>query len=133
MIGLLTSLFSGGLIGSVEKVATEFIETNTEKAEAQALMIKTLDPNGKMRRDLSRFACWAYGFYLVATTVLIFMSTWGVGGDICSVVDEVTKCVSRAAEASDKMTALFVPITASWATIVGASFGVNGVNSIKGK
>ena len=133
MIGLLTSLFSGGLIGSLERTASEFIETNTEKAEAQTILIKALDPNGKMRRDLSRFACWAYGFYLVMTTVLIFLSTWGVGGELCNAVDDAVVCLSRADVAAGRMTELFVPITASWAGIVSASFGVNGVNSYKGK
>jgi hypothetical protein len=59
-MGWLTSLFSGGLVKSVENIASEWIETDMETAEAKSLMIKTLDPNGKMRRDLSRFACKAY-------------------------------------------------------------------------
>jgi len=121
MIGLLTSLFSGGLIGSVEKVASEFIETNQEKAEAQALMIKTLDPNGKMRRDLSKFACVAYGFYLVMTTILLFMVAFEFGD------------AKGAETAAGMMKELFLPITTAWGGIVGASFGVNGVNSFKGR
>ena len=120
-MGILSSLFSGGLIGSVERIATEFIETDKETAEAKALFVKTLDPNGKMRRDLSRFASWAYGFYLVSTTVLIFMHSFGIGDP------------ANSKAAMDAMTALFTPITASWAGIVSASFGVNGVNSFKGR
>ena len=72
-MGFLTSLFSGGLVGSIERVASEWIETDMESAQAQTLMLKTLDPNGKMRRDLSRFACVAYGFYLLAMVSLSFM------------------------------------------------------------
>ena len=120
-MGFLSNLFSGGLIGSVERIATEFIETDKETAEAKALFVKTLDPNGKMRRDLSKFASWAYGFYLVSTTVLIFMHSFGLGDP------------DNSKAAMEAMTDLFTPITASWAGIVSASFGVNGVNSFKGR
>jgi hypothetical protein len=116
----LVKLFSGGLVGSLERVALEAITTDQESAEAQSLMIKTLDPNGKMRRDLSRFACMAYGFYLVTAVILIFMHAFGIGD------------TDSSKEAMEAMTALFLPITASWATIVSASFGVNGVNTLKG-
>jgi hypothetical protein len=117
----LTSLFSGGLVGSIERIASEAIETDKESAEAKALFVKTLDPNGKMRRDLSRFSCIAYGFYLAATTVLLFMQAFEVGD------------ASGAALAADNMTDLFLPITTAWGGIVSASFGVNGVNSYKGR
>lgn len=117
----LTSLFSGGLVGSIERLGSEWIETNQEKAEAQALMVKTLDPNGKMRRDLSRFACAAYGFYLVAMVLLSFMVAFNVGD------------TAGAETAASMMQDLFMPITTAWAGIVGASFGVNGVNSYKGQ
>ena len=120
-MGFFTSLLSGGLVGSIERVASEFIETNQEKAEAQALMIKTLDPNGKMRRDLSKFACLAYGFYLVAMVILSFMVAFGVGD------------AAGADDAASMMVNLFLPITTAWSAIVAASFGVNGVNSFKGR
>ena len=117
----LTSLFSSGIVGSVERIASEAIETDKETAEAKALFVKVLDPNGKMRRDLSRFACAAYGFYLVATTILIFMHSFGVGDP------------TQSKAAIDAMTDLFLPITSAWGAIVTASFGVNGVNSYKGE
>ena len=120
-MGWFSSLMSGGIIGSIERIASEAIETDKETAEAKALFIKTLDPNGKMRRDLSRFACWAYGFYLVATTVLIFMHSFGLGDP------------DQSKAAMEAMTELFTPITVSWGGIVSASFGVNGVNSFKGR
>jgi len=120
MIGFLTSLFSSGIVGSVERLASEAIETDKESAEAKALFVKVLDPNGKMRRDLSRFACKAYGFYLISTTILIFMHSFGLGDAIAS------------KEAMDAMKDLFLPITTAWGGIVGASFGVNGMNSHKG-
>ena len=117
----ISSLFGGGIVGSVEKLASEFIETEMESAEAKALMIKTLDPNGLMRRDLSRFACWAYGFYLVAMVGLSFMVAFGIGDGV------------GAGKAAQMMTGLFLPITTSWAAIVSASFGVSATNSFKGR
>jgi len=119
-MGILSALFSGGIVKSVEKIASEFIETDMESAEAKALMIKTLDPNGLMRRDLSRFACWAYGFYLVSMVCLSFMVAFSIGD------------VTGAKVAADMMIGLFLPITTSWAAIVSASFGVNAANTIKG-
>ena len=120
-MGWLSSLTGGGIVKSVERLASEFIETDMESAEAKALMIKTLDPNGLMRRDLSRFACRAYGFYLVAMVVLSFMVAFGFGDSI------------GAGKAASMMTGLFLPITTSWAAIVSASFGVNAANTIKSK
>ena len=116
-----TDIFGGGIVKSIENIASEFIETDLESAEAKALMIKTLDPNGKMRRDLSRFACQAYGFYLVAMVLLSFMVAFGVGD------------AEGAGTAAKLMQDLFLPITASWSAIVAASFGVNGVNSFKNR
>jgi len=113
------SFLTGGVVNSVERIASEWIETDMESAEAKAVMIKAIDPNGKMRRDLSRFASRAYGFYLVSTTILIFAHAYGLGDSEAS------------REAMTAMTELFLPITTSWAAIVGASFGVNGINSIK--
>lgn len=120
MIGLLKGLFSSGVVGSIERIASEAIQTDKESAEAKALFVKTLDPNGKMRRDLSRFASIAYGFYLFSTTILIFMHSFGIGDP------------THSQQAIDAMTGLFTPITTAWGGIVGASFGVNGVNSYKG-
>jgi len=121
MLGFLSSIFSSGAVSAVEKLGSEWIETNQEKAEAQALMIKTLDPNGIMRRELSRFASIAYGFYLVVLSGLTLMVSFGIG-DAAGAVD-----------AASMFKDLFTPITTSWAAIVGASFGVNGVNSFKGR
>ena len=112
-------LVTGGLGNSIERVALEFIQTDMESAQAKALMVKTLDPNGKMRRDLSRFACRAYGFYLVAMVGLSFMVAFDIGDTL------------GAATAATMMSELFLPITASWGAIVGASFGVSATNVIQ--
>jgi hypothetical protein len=37
-----------------------------------------------------------------------------------------------ATDAAGMMTDLFLPITTAWGTIVGASFGVNAANTMKG-
>lgn len=121
-MGFFSTIFGGGdLIGAVERIASEAIETDMESAEAKALWIKTLDPNGLMRRRISDFASRAYGFYLAAVTVLIIMHFFGLGDPEAS------------QQAVAALTELFTPITTAWATIVGASFGVNGMNSYKGK
>ncbi len=128
MWGTIASIFTGGATKALENVAKEWIDTDLEKAqagkidaEAKSLFIKTLDPNGKMRRNLATFASWAYGYYLLVTSVLIFIVAFSLGD------------VEGAKLASKLMTDLFTPITASWATIVTASFGVNGLNTVKGK
>ena len=46
MWGLITSIFTGGGVSAIERIASEAIETDMESAEAKSLMIKTLDPNG---------------------------------------------------------------------------------------
>ena len=119
-MGLFANLLGGGIVKTVEKIALEAIDTDLEKAEASTVVVKALDPNGNMRRDLSRFASVAYGFYLFVTTVLIGMHSFELGSP------------TQSKEAIDAMTSLFTPITASWGAIVSASFGVNGVNSYKG-
>jgi len=121
MIGFLKSIFTGDTFGAVERIASEMIETEKESAEAKALWVKTLDPNGIMRRQLSSFTCKAYGFYLLMAVVLILMHSFGVGD------------ATRSKEAMEAITSLFVPITTAWGSIVAGSFGVNATNSIKGR
>lgn len=117
----LTSILSGGIVQSVEKVALEAIQTDTEKAEAKSLYIKTLDPNGIMRRDTMRFVCRVYGLYLVVALTLILTSHFGIGD-------------AEAAKSSlEAITATFLPITGLFGTLATASFGVNATNSLKGK
>ena len=121
-MGFLSSLFGGSdIVGAVERVALEAIDTPGEKAEAKALWIKTLDPNGLMRRNLSQFACKAYGWYLGISLILILSHAFGFTNP------------DQSQQAIDAITELFLPITASWASIVGASFGVNAANTIKAK
>ena len=108
-------------MSSIENIATEWIETDKESAEAKAIMVKAIDPNGKMRRDLSRFSCRAYGFYLIAMVGLSFMVAFGIGD------------IAGAEAAATMMSDLFLPITAAWGGIVTASFGVQVNNTNKSK
>jgi hypothetical protein len=130
ILGVLGKIFSSGVMGSVERIASEWIETDMETAEAKALFIKTLDPNGQMRRELSRFACVAYGYYLVITSILVLVTAFGPAPVPLEAGVPIT---TQAEIAAGLMTELFLPITTAWATIVGASFGVNGMNSAKGR
>jgi hypothetical protein len=121
MVMSIMSFLTGGVVGSLERIASEFIETDMESAEAKALMIKTLDPNGKMRRDLSRFANRAYGFYLAVMTALAMAHAFDLG------------VATQTKEAMESMSGLFLPITGGWTAIVSASFGVNYANVKKDK
>jgi len=121
MFKFLGSLFSSDVVGSIERIASEAIETDKETAEAKALFVKTLDPNGLMRRELSKFACVAYGFYLCIASILVLSHSFGLGDS------------TNSKEAMDAMTGLFLPITTAWGSIVAASFGVNATNAVKGK
>jgi len=123
------SLFSaiagifGGSSNTLEKIATEWIETDLEKAEAKTIMLKTLDPNGKMRRDLSSRVAGLYTLYLVTTLILVTLEAFNIGpmnGDSLAV-----------SVATGKITELFMPITGLFGAIVTASFGVNYAN-VKG-
>ena len=116
--GLFKGVFGSS---SIEKIATEWIQTDTERAEAKALWIKTLDPNGLMRRELSRRVAFLYTVYLLTTLALLTLEFFGVVSH-----DSV-------ADASSKVKELFVPISTLFTVIVTASFGVNYANSKGGK
>lgn len=123
-MGLLTNLFGSGIGKSIEVIATEWIETKKESAEADAIMVRALDPNGIMRRELSRRVSWLYTLYILITLALIVLESFGIG----RVVDgELAVSI-----ATDKITDLFVPITTLFVTITTASFGVNYAN-VKGE
>tara|TARA_R110000787_G_scaffold5761_2_gene20735 strand:+ start:26989 stop:27366 length:378 start_codon:yes stop_codon:yes gene_type:complete len=125
MIGLLRSIFTGGAFKSIEAIASEWIETDTEKAEAKTLMIKTLDPNGMMRRDLSNRVAGLYTLYILTTLSLLVAESFGLGpmnGEMLAV-----------SVATDKIGELFTPITTLFGIIVSASFGVNYINTKSGK
>ena len=83
-------------------------------------MVKTLDPNGLMRRDISNKVSTMYIVYISVVMFLTIMQSFGIGS-----VNEVSKAIIN-------LTDLFVPITTMFTAIVGASFGVNGLNSHRG-
>lgn len=121
MWGALSNIFTGGALSSVEGIAKEWIETDKEKAEAKSLFVKTLDPNGLMRRDISRKVSSAYLVYLFITMGLVLLKAFHLGNttDIGNAITDLTN--------------LFVPITTMFTAIVGGSFGVNFTNTLKGK
>ena len=111
-MGFLASLFGGGVMKSVESIATEWIETDKEKAEAKTIMIKALDPNGMMRRQISHDVTRLYTIYILTTLILIIANAMGYGANTTI----------------DSITSLFTPITSLFGIIVTASFGVNSMN-----
>jgi hypothetical protein len=132
MFGFIKDALSGGITKSLENIALEFIETDKESAEAQALIAKVLDPNGKMRRDQSNNVGGMYKFYLISASVMIFMELIYsmYMGDKLREADYVLLAISNA---TSTIKDLFVPITALYGSITAASFGVNSINSFKGK
>lgn len=121
MLSGIWNFLSGGGMKSIENIASEWIETSQEEAEAKVVMIKALDPNGIMRRNLSIFACRAYGFFLFSAFVLIICHSFGLTEQ------------AQAKEALEALSELFLPITTAWGSIVAASFGVNYSNVKQGK
>lgn len=125
MISAIAKFLGGSGFKSIENIATEWIETGKETAEAKAIMVKTLDPNGLMRRDLSRKVSMLYTVYLFVTLFLLLLEAFGAGP-----MNGEKLAVSMATE---KITDLFTPITTLFGVIVSASFGVNYVNTKSGK
>ena len=115
ILSVIGSVFSGGTVSSVESIAKEWIETDLESAEAKAMMVKTLDPNGLMRRDQCRSVTMLYTLYMLVMIILIVCEFFGYQP-------------AQAAAATGKLTDLFIPITGMYTAIIGASFGVNGLN-----
>lgn len=109
----------GSVVDTVGDVAKEWIQTDLESAEAKSLMLKVLDPNGKMRRDISNKVSNMYIGYISITAILVLAQSFSVGDAIA-----VEKAIVS-------LTDLFVPITTMFTAIVGASFGTNISNNIK--
>ena len=129
--GIASFFTSGSTMKTVENIATEWIETDLEKAEAKTVMIKALDPNGAMRRQLSRDVTQLYKIYVVSALVLLFLefivNLIGLNTEL--VLDGAMVAISAT---TGKVTDLFVPITSLFGVIVTASFGVNYANVKKG-
>jgi hypothetical protein len=118
----LKAIFTGsGAVKSIENIASEWIETDLESAEAKVLMVKTLDPNGSMRRDLSNRVTTLYTIYLIVSMLLLSLEFFGYGN------------AEAVADVTAKLVSLFLPISTLFGLIVSASFGVNYKNSQGGK
>jgi hypothetical protein len=125
----LAGIFGSGTLRTVEKIASEVIETEKESAEAKAVMVKTLDPNGLMRRDISKLVGTCYAVYLVVALALISTEFFYVMAN-----DVVAQAkMTQLDKTTDKVKELFLPITTLFGAIVTASFGVNAMNTHKNK
>lgn len=124
MLDLIKGIFSSG--NAIEKIASEWIETDTERAEASAVMVKTLDPNGMMRRELSRRVATLYAIYL--TTALMLLAI-----EFIAVMIGLDINFDQLASTTEKVKSLFLPISSLFGIIVTASFGVNYANVTKDK
>lgn len=127
-----TFFSSTGAMKNVERIATEWIETDLEKAEAKTVFIKALDPNGALRRQLSRDVTQMYKIYLMSALFMLFLEL------VVTLVGLNTEYVAKdtliaLGSVTTKMTDLFIPITSLFGVIVTASFGVNYANIKKGE
>ena len=124
--------FTGGAFSAIEGIAKEWIDTPQENAEAKALGLKILDPNGKMRRDQSNRVGSLYTSYFTLTAILIVFRMFYamyIGADL----QESDYILIAVSDASETMKDLFVPITTLYGAIVTASFGVSYANIKQGK
>ena len=110
---------SGIVTEPVVNLVGDLIETDEEKAHARSLYLKSIDPNGRMRREISRSILRLYSVYILLTLGLIIsQSIFGT--------DKIVMAIESLKE-------LFMPITGFAGTIISASFGVNAGNVFKGK
>lgn len=119
-MSIFSSMLAGGTVKSIERIASEWIETDLESAEAKVLMVKTLDPNGRMRVRISDRVTDLYTLYVLLLLLLLTLEFFGFGG---------VGGASPVAVATEKLNELFAPITVLFGAIVSASFGVNYVNT----
>lgn len=115
----LKDLLTGGLFSSIEGITKELIDTPLEKAQAQAIKLKAIDPNGKMRREISSGTMHLYKVYVYVMLVLLLSQSFEIGS-----AEQITKAISS-------MVDLFLPITAAFGTIMTATFGINASNNYK--
>ena len=128
-MSFLSKLLGGGnVVKSMENIASEWITTDMESAEAKVLMVKTLDPNGMMRRQLSKRVTDLYTLYIIAFLILLILESFGMGDQV-----GVAAAPQGVTAATQKLTELFGPITTLFGVIVSASFGVNYANTKQGK
>lgn len=116
-----SKLFGGGALKSIENIALEAIETDKESAEAKALCLKAIDPNGLMRRSLSNRVSFLYTIYILLMLSLLLLSAFNIGNS-----EQIKQAIEYTKD-------LFVPITTSFTAIISASFGVNAMNVSKSK
>lgn len=125
MLKTIANFLTGGGMSSIENIASEWIETSKEEAEAKSIMIKTLDPNGLMRREISRKILFLYTLYM-------FLMCFLLGVEFFNFVPEGTS-IEQMGAATSKLVELFLPVTGMVTGIVGASFGINYTNTKQGK
>ena len=119
------------VVDGIASVAKEWIQTDKESAEAKAIMVKVLDPNGRMRLDISRKVSSAYLAYLALTAALLLASAFGFGEisptDAAAYLATPTlpTPLTNVEKALQSIKELFIPITGMFTAIVSASFGVN--------
>ncbi|WP_331773809.1 hypothetical protein [Sulfurospirillum sp. 1612] len=101
----------------IKKAASKWFETAQDKAQATAIYLKALDPNGQMRRSITTTTMRLYSTYIYVMLFLLLAQSFNLGN-----TQQISSAISS-------MKDLFLPITTAFGTIMSASFAVNGVNS----
>ena len=114
-------LITGGLFSSIEGITKEIVDTPLDKAQAAAIKLKAIDPNGKMRREISSSTMHLYKVYVYIMLILLLAQAFSIGNPV-----EISKAIASMKE-------LFLPITTAFGAIMSATFGVNATNTLKGK
>ena len=118
--GVLGLFGADGVARSVEKVATEYIKAPEGALFAKSQLLKVIDPNGRMRREIALTVKKLYALYILTILILVFAQAYGYGNS------------ENIGAAITSVTDLFVPITTMFSAIISASFGVNAFNVHKG-
>ena len=124
---MLNKLLGGGIASAVENLGTEYLrreltQAEAEKisAEAKAVAIKAIDPNGNMRLKTTACVVYVWAGLIAAIALLILLQAAGIGEP-----EAIT-------QARADMFELFAPVSALVSAVVLASYGVNAMNTHKG-
>ena len=125
---LLKNLFGMGTADTFKALTGLVDETFTskeEKAEIKIQLLKAVDPNGQMRRQISGIVGVTWLFYNIALFVLVLCEAFALSPEVMH-NGQMTLAVSIAVQ---RIADLYLPVTTLFGSIVGVSFGVNGINA----
>ena len=115
----------GGVAKDIAKITDTLVTTDEERANARALILKAIDPNGIMRRQISFVVCLLYFIYNM--TIFILTLCYALNFGTIAIVEG--KEINLLHNAILSLTDMYQSISTIFGIIVAASFAVNGVNA----